>query len=280
MRNLVSLLKDTYQEWRDDAGQRMGAALAYYTLFSLAPLLILAIAIAGLVFGQKAAEGQIINQIRWVVGPRNAATIQNLLRSVHLNGHGRSVTVIGVITIVVGASGVLSELKDSLNKIWHAPKVEGFYKIIKDRFISLTMILGIGFVMIVSLIINAAVAAMGEFLSGFLPAPAGLLQAGNLVASFIVITLLFALMFKALPDLPVRWRDVWVGAVVTSLLFTIGKFLLALYIGKSRIASPFGAAGSMVVVLVWVYYSAQIFYFGAEFTKIYAKHQGSYKTAA
>lgn len=273
-----SLLKDSVSAWLQDRAPRMGAALSYYTVFSLSPLLIIVIAIAGLVLGREAVEGHIVEQIGGLIGEETGQAIQAMIESSRKPATGIMSSVLGVMTLAIGASGVFAELQDSLNTIWKVqPKTKGsgVMKIITDRFLSFTMVLTIGFLLLVSLLVHAALAAFGKFMDGLFPATEALLHVVSLVISFGVITLLFAMMFKMLPDINIPWRDVWIGAGMTALLFTIGKLLIGLYLGKSGIASPYGAAGSLIVMLVWVYYSAQIFLFGAEFTHAYANRYGS-----
>ncbi|HXG64903.1 MAG TPA: YihY/virulence factor BrkB family protein [Blastocatellia bacterium] len=277
MRNIINLLKATYSDWSEDKASRLAAALAYYTAISLAPLLITLIAIVGFVLGQEAAQGQIAGQMQALVGDQSAQAIQEIIAHAHRTDTGILAAVIGVATLLFGASGVFGALQDGLNTIWEVqPKPgRGIWGIIKDRFLSLTMVLGVGFLLLVSLLLSAALAALGKYFEGLLPLPAFVWQAANLVISFGVITLLFALIYKILPDVEIAWGDVWVGAAITSLLFTIGKFLIGLYLGRSTIGSTYGAAGSLVVILIWIYYSAQILFFGAEFTQVYANQYGS-----
>jgi membrane protein len=277
LRGIWSLLKEAANEWSEDRAPRLGAALAYYTTFSLVPLLMVIVGIAGLVFGEEAARGEIIRQITGLVGERSAGLIQEMLQQARQPQTGIGGSVIGFVTLLLGASGVFGQLQDALNTVWGVkPKPgRGIVGILKDRFMSFVTLLGTGFLLLVSLVLDAALSAIGEAFSGWLPAPEPVLQAVNQGVSFGVITLLFALMFKMLPDVKIRWSDVWMGAVVTALLFTLGKFLIGFYLGKSDVGSVFGAAGSLVILLVWIYYSAQILLFGAEFTAVYADHYGS-----
>jgi membrane protein len=278
VRAVWSLLKDAANEWSEDRAPRLGAALAYYTIFSIVPLLMVAIGIAGLVFGEEAARGEILRQISGLVGERSAATIQEMLQQANQPKTGIFGSVLGIAMLLLGASGVFGQLQDALNTVWGVkPKPDrGIMGMIKDRFMSFVTVLGTAFLLLVSLILSAGLAAVGESLSGFLPAPESVLEALNFVVSFGVITLLFAMIFKILPDVKLQWGDVWIGAGVTALLFTIGKFAIGMYLGKSDIGSVFGAAGSLVILLVWVYYSAQILLFGAEFTAVYANQYGSH----
>jgi membrane protein len=279
---LRDLLAETFNEWSRDNAPRLGAALAYYSVFSLAPLLIVVIGVAGLVFGRQAAEGQIVWQIQDLVGREGAETIQRMVQSARAPAKGILATLAGLITLIFGASLVVSELRSSLNLIWKAPEsqedtglIKGLVQIVRQRFFSFAMVLGIGFLLMISLVVNAVLAAVGQQFRYLLPLPEVTLQGISLAIWFIVTAFLFALIYKALPDVEIAWSDVAVGAVVTSALFTLGKLVIALYLGKSTVASAYGAAGSLVVVLVWIYYSAQIFFFGAEFTKVFAKTCGS-----
>ena len=277
LRAIFALFKEAVSEWLEDRASRLGAALAYYTAVSLAPLLIILIAIAGMVLGREAVQGRIVAQIQGMVGKTGADAIQAMIASASQPKAGIIATAISIATLLFGASGVFGALQDALNTIWEVtPKPgRGMLGMIRDRFVSFTMLLGVGFLLLVALVLSAGLAALGKFVGGMLPVPEVVLQAVNLIISFGVITLLFAMIFKILPDAEIRWNDVWIGAAVTSLLFTIGKFVLGLYLGKSSAGSAYGAAGSLIVVLLWVYYSAQILFFGAEFTQVYANTYGS-----
>jgi membrane protein len=276
-RELWRLLTAAASKWSEDKAPRLGAALAYYTVFSLAPLLVIIIGIAGLVFSQKAAEGAIVEQISGLVGEQSAAAIQAMLAKAHTPSSGALATIVGIATLLLGASGLFGQLQDALNTIWGVePKPgRGVLGMLKDRFLSFVAILGTAFLLLVSLVLSALLAAAGRAFNALLPAPETVLHIANFLLSFGVIMALFAMMFKVLPDVKIAWRDVWLGAGVTSLLFTVGKYALALYLGKSDMGSAYGAAGSLVIILVWVYYSAQILLFGAEFTAVYANEYGS-----
>ena len=276
MRGMWSLLAATISDWYEDRAQRIGAALAYYTIFALTPGLIVLIAVAGLFFGGN-AEVQIVWQIRELIGEQGAKAIESMIRSARTEPLGVSGTLLTLIPLAFGLWGVFGELQDGLNTIWGVtPRPgRGVMAMLRERLLSFAMVVGIGFVLLVSLALSAWVVAVGTYFGGLLPAPAAALEALNFVTSFAVITALFAMTFKLLPDVQIAWRDVWLGAAVTSLLFTIGKFLIGLYLGKSSIASAYGAAGSLVIIVVWVYYSAQILLLGAEFTKVYVKRRGS-----
>jgi len=276
-RALFALLRAAYSEWSKDKAPRMGAALAYYTVFALAPLLIIAIAIAGLVFGVQAAQGEVSIQIEGLIGRDGANAIQTMIQSAHKPAHGGIASVVGVLALLLGASGAFSEMQDALNTIWHV-KSEGRTRIrnlVKDRFLSFGMVLGIGFLLLVSLLLSALLAALAKYVGDLLPIPAVLLELADFLFSLLSITALFAMIFKLLPKITIAWSDVWAGAVLTSLLFTAGKFGIGFYIGKSVAASAYGAAGSLVIVVAWIYYSALLLYFGAEFTRVYANRIGS-----
>jgi membrane protein len=284
MRRLPSriwnLLKNAAKSFGDDYAPSMGAAIAYYTVFSIAPLLFIVIMIAGLIFGEEAARGEIFAQLRGLMGEQGAAAIQTMVQAVKEPSTGVIGTLVSVVVLLVGSTTVFAELQSALDRIWQAPareKVSGIWRLLRARLISFGLILAIGFLLIVSLIASAALAALGKWWGPLLGDWETLAQLLNLAISFALFTIGFALIYKFMPRAKVEWRDVWVGAAVTALLFTIGKFLIGLYIGKSAVASGFGAAGSIVVVLVWVYYSAQIFLFGAEFTWVYAHEFGSRK---
>ncbi len=276
LKDLVGLLKDTFKEWNEDGASRLGAAVAYYTIFSLAPLLIIIIAMAGLFFGQRAVQGQVVGQIEGLIGHDGAVMVQSMIANSNKPSANVIATVIGIVTLLLGATGLFGELQSSLNLIWEvAPKPRGVFTIVKDRLLSFSMILGIGFLLLVSLVLSAAIAAAGQFVGSAVPVPEIVLHAVNFVISFLIITGLFAMMYKVLPDAEISWRDVLVGAAVTSLLFTVGKLLIGLYLGHSGTTSTYGTAGALVVILLWVYYSAQILFFGAEFTQIYSNRYGS-----
>jgi len=272
-----SLLGETVYEWSEDRAPRLGAALAFYTVFALAPGLIVIIALAALLLGQQAAQGQIINQVQDLIGLAGAQAIQAAIESARNAGGSLVATSLGVITLLFGLWGVFGELQDALNTIWGvtARPWRGVIGAIKDRFWSFTMVVGIGFLLLVSLAASAWLAAVGRFFAQLSPLPMAVMETANALLSFVTITLMFAVIYKLLPDVRIRWRDVWVGAAVTALLFTIGKSLIGLYLGRSTVASVYGAAGSLIVILLWIYYSAQVVFFGAEFTKVYSRRFGS-----
>jgi membrane protein len=276
-KSLRELLKETASSWSDINAPRLGAALAFYTLLSIAPLLVVCISIAGLIFGPEAAQGQIAAQIGSVVGWQNAEILQSLLEHANKPAAGISAAAVGFLTLLFGASGVFGELRDSLNLVWGAKSASGsgIVGMVKYRFFSFAMVLGIGFLLLFSLVLSAAIAAAGKYLQGHMPVPEAVLHIGSTLVTFVAVTVLFALLYKFVPDVHIWWRDVAIGAAVTSLLFSIGKFLIALYLGKASVGSAYGAAGSLVVFIVWVYYSAQIFFLGAEFTHVFAERHGS-----
>jgi membrane protein len=274
---VFGLLKETFSRWSEDAAPRMAAALSYYTAFSMAPLLILAISIAGLVLGREAAQGKIVEQIGGLVGKQSATAIQSMIQAGNRPSKGILAAVIGIVSLLAGATGVLSELKSALNKIWRTQGRSDMKEIVKKDVVFVGMLLGMGFLLTVSLIVSAAISGLGKFLGGMLPAPELLLHIADFVLSFGIIAVLFAAIYRFLPNIRVEWRDVWVGAAVTSFLFYMGKLGLGLYIGKGAVGSAYGAAGSILVLLLWVYSSGLIFYFGAEFTKVYADRYGSRK---
>ena len=267
---VLALSKSAYSEWSNDRVPRMGAALAYYTIFSLAPLLVIAISIAGLALGREAAQGEIMEQIQGLVGRDGARAIQTMIQSAHKPAHSTIASAVGLVTLLVGASGVFSEMQDALDTIWRAnrPTSAGLWRLIKARFLGFGMVLGIGFMLLVSLVFSAALTALASYLERIFSIPAGFLHAADFFLSLLFITILFAMMFKLLPNVKIAWSDVWVGSMLTSLLFTVGKFLIGFYIGKSVSASAYGAAGSVVILAAWIYYSALILYFGAEFTRV------------
>jgi membrane protein len=278
LKQIFRLVKATFTEWSEDNVPLMAAALAYYTLFSLAPLLVIAIAIVGAVFGEEAAQNQIVGQIQGLVGRDGAEAIQAMILNASQPRSGGAIaTSISVGILILGASGVFGQLQYALNTIWEVkPKPEqGFWNFLRARFLSFAMVLVIGFLLLVSLILSAILTAISAFFSGYLPAFAVLGRILNFGISFAAITVLFASIYRFLPDVKIGWRNLWLGAGVTALLFNIGKYLIGLYLGSSGVGSTYGAAGSLVVVLLWVFYSAQILLIGAEFTQVYSKFRGT-----
>jgi membrane protein len=264
-------LKQTFWAWNGHEAPRLGAALSFYTMLSLAPLLILVVAIASVLFGHSAAQSEIIGQVQGFMGAEGAKAVASVIERGQ-RPTGVFASVIGVATLLVGASGAFSELQSALNKIWDVQpkKGSGVASLIKSRLFSFGMVLAVGFLLLVSLVITAALAVVGRFFGEILPMPEPLMQTINFAVSFAGISALFALIFKYVPDARIKWRDVWEGAIATALLFTIGKSLIGLYLGKAAVGSAYGAAGSLIVVIVWVYYSAMIFFFGAEFAHVRA----------
>jgi membrane protein len=271
------LLKETYAQWSAAKPFQLAAALAYYTLFSLAPLLLIAIAVAGLVFGREATEQQILTTFQGFMGPQGAEAVKGLLHSASNTGSGIVATTVGIVTLLIGAGGVVGQLQESLNTIWEveAKSESGIWGLLRTRIISFAMVLGVGFLLLVSLLISAVLSAMVQVVQGVLPGGEALWHGIEFVVSLGLTTLLFAMIYKVVPDVNITWRDVWIGAAMTAALFTIGKFLLGLYLGREGVTSPYGAAGSLVLVLLWVYYSGLIFFFGAAFTKVYAATYGT-----
>lgn len=271
------LLIDTVWQWFNANAQRLGASLAFYTMFSMAPLLVVVVGIAGVVFGREAAEGQIIWQMRDLIGEQGAEVARTMLTHVDRPGAGFVATGIGVFVLLLGSSAVFAELRSTLNAVWgvQAPAGSGLTGMVKDRAFSVAMVMAIGFLLLVSLVVNAALSAAGARVGYMLPLPEAALQLLNTAISLVVITGLFAALYKVVPDARIAWRDVITGAFVTTLLFSIGKLLIGLYLGKASIGSAYGAAGSVVVLLMWVYYSAQVFFLGAVFTRLYAERHGS-----
>ncbi|KIO49991.1 YihY/virulence factor BrkB family protein [Nitrosospira sp. NpAV] len=280
IKQVWSLIKAAFSSWLDDYAPSMGAALAYYTMFSIAPLLLIVISTAGLVFGEEAVRGEIFGQLQGLMGDRGAEAVQGLLESVSKPEEGIAGTLFGTVLLLIGATTVFGELQNAFDRIWRVPsksKDEGVWRLVRSRLLSFGIILGIGFLMMVSLVFGAAMAALGKWWGPYFASLEILVTALNFLVSFALTTVMFAMLYKFMPRVKIHWEDVWAGAAVTALLFTVGKLLIGIYIGKSAISSGFGAAGSLVVVLVWVYYSAQIFLLGAEFTWIYARMHGSRK---
>ena len=284
LRTLFCVVKQAAVAWNENHAPTMGAALAYYTVFSLAPVLLIAISIASLIVGEDAARSGIVTEIRKTLGPATADALAALLTHSYETGGSVAVTVVGLLALLIGASGVFVQLQEALNTVWKAetprPKGGELLNFIRNRLLSFAAVLGTGFLLLVSLIVNSLLAAFSSWLtSGALPGGVWLWHGLSLAVTFTFIALQFALIFKVLPDVPVAWRDVWIGAVVTAALFTLGQYLIGLYLGQSSVASAYGAAGSLVVILVWVYYSAQILLFGAEITHAYAHTCGSHVPA-
>ncbi len=276
------LVRKTIAAWIDDYAPSMGAALAFYTMFSIAPLLLIIIAVAGWFFGAEAARGEILTQMEGLLGKEGATMIEGLIKAASSPEQSAVATVIGVVMLLIGATSVFGELQDALDRIWRAPvkvKTTGLFRLLRTRLLSFGMIFGIAFLLMVSLVVSAGLSALGKWWGPMFGDWETIAQLVDFFVSFALITVLFALIYKFMPRVRIAWHDVWFGAAFTSLLFTIGKLLIGLYIGKSGVASVFGAAGSLAVLLLWVYYSAQIFLLGAEYTRVYAHDRGSKKDA-
>ena len=271
-----SMTKQTFGEWSDDKGGRLGAALSYYTVFSLAPLLLLVISIAGLVFGREAAQGRMFGELSGLVGAEAARLIEAAVAKASETKGGVIGTIMGIVILLAGATGVVVELQDALNTVWKVePKPNrGVWGVVRTRLLSVAMILSMGFLLLVSLVVSAVLSAFSGWMRHAIGDLAILGWFIDAAVALAVISTLIALIYKILPDAEVAWRDVWVGAIGTAILFMIGKYLIGLYIGRASVGSAFGAAGSLAVVLVWVYYSAQIILLGAEFTRVYANRFG------
>ena len=273
-----SLSREAIEAWSEDYAPSMGAALSYYTLFSIAPLLLIVIGLAGLVFGGDAARGEIFGQLRGLMGDQGAAAVERLLQAADKPEGGTIATITGTALLLLGAMTVFGELQNALDRIWRAParkRASGWWNLLRSRLLSFGMILGIAFLLMVSLVMSALLSALGKLWGPAVQGWEALAHLTDIAVSFAIVTVLFALIYKFIPRVRIRWRDVWIGAAVTAGLFAVGKFLIGLYLGKSTVASAFGAAGSLVVMMVWVYYSAQIFLLGAEFTWVYAHTYGS-----
>jgi len=278
LKNALKILTNTFKGFMADKGLKLSASLSYYTLFSLAPLLLLVISLAGVIFGQEASEGRIFEEINGLIGNEAASQVQQIIRNLQLSGKSTISAVIGGITLVIGATTVFGEIQDSINMIWRvkAKPKRGWLKLLKDRLLSGSIIVGLGFLLIVSLIINGALVALNDILKAYFPDLTILiLNIANIVISFLVITVLFGVIFKVLPDAKIAWKDVRAGAFFTAVLFLIGRYLIGIYIETTAAGSPYGAAGSIIVILLWIYYTAAILYFGAEYTREYACFKGA-----
>lgn len=277
LKAIWNLLKSSVTEWVDDKAPRLGAALSFYTAFAIPPLFMIAIFIASLVFNPDAVRSQMFSEVGGLIGEKAAQAIESAMAAQYQSHRGTFASVAAIITLVLTATGLFIELQDALNTIWkvEAKPGHGMVGFVRIRLMSFAMVVGIAFLLLVSLVVSAALAAFSKYISELLPAVGVLSVIANDLVSFGVITVLFALIFKILPDVKIAWRDVWVGGAVTSFLFTVGKFLLGWYLGRSTTVSAYGAAGSIILILLWVYYSAQILFFGAEVTKVYATRFGA-----
>ena len=278
LRPVWDLLSGTYQEWRQDNAQTLGAALAFYTMFSLAPLLIIVIAIFGVILGKETVQVEILRRAQELIGAQGAAAVKMMLEAAYRPGTGLAATVIGGLVILIGSTSALAMLKQSLNLMWGAtpdPKTP-IWNLVKVRLMSYVMILLIGLLLVLSLLLSFVLSFLTGFVQNLVHVPVFFIQLADLVLSFLLITLLFALIYKVLPDVKIAWADVWVGSAVTALLFSLGKYLFGLYLARSSISSAYGAASSLAIILMWFYYSAQVFFIGAEFTQVYANRYGSH----
>ena len=277
-KDFVELFKQTFTEWSEDNASRLAAALSYYAIFSLAPLLIIVISVAGLVLGnQQNVQQDVLNQISNVVGPNTADFVRNLISNTRSQNSGIIATIVGIVTLLVGSTGAFNQLHEALNTVWEVTEdpESGFLNILKGRLLSFTVVLGIGFLLLVFLVIDAGLAALGQFASDLIPGSELVWQGVNFLVSFGVVILLFAMIYKILPDVKIEWDDVWLGAAFTAFLFAVGKWVLGFYFSTVGVGSAYGAAGSLIVLLLWIYYSSQILFFGAEFTQVYANRYGS-----
>ncbi len=271
------ILKETVNTFLDNKGLKLSASLAYYTLFSMAPLLLLVISLAGAFFGREAIEGSVFGEINGLVGNEAAALIQQIIKNMELSGSTTLSLVIGAVSLIIGATTVFGDIQDSVNKIWSvkAKPEKGWLKLVKDRLLSGSIIIGLGFLLIVALVVNGAVSAFDYLLKGWLPDfSVILLTALTALVNFLVLTLLFGIIYKVLPDAKIKWRDVRAGALFTAALFMLGRYVIGIYIDKADVGSPYGAAGSLIIILIWVYYSAAILYISTSFTKVYAAAKG------
>jgi membrane protein len=270
-------LAETYNEWSNDNAMTLGAALAFYTTFSMAPLLIIVIAIFGFILGEKTVQAEIIKQVQELIGEQGATAVSTMIHTAYRHGSGFWATIIGIVAILIGSTSALVMLKHALNIVWGAkPNPNApVWNMIKERILSFVMILLIGFLLILSLMSSVALSFVIRFFHNVLPVPPFFIQTADFVISVSLITLLFALIYKVLPDVEIAWTDVWIGSAITALLFTLGKFLFGMYLGRSSISSAYGAASSLAIILMWVYYSSQIFFIGAEITQVYANRYGS-----
>ncbi|MGC4040746.1 MAG: YihY/virulence factor BrkB family protein [Flavobacterium sp.] len=278
MNTAFRILKDTFNSFNNDRALKFSASLSYYTVFSLAPLLLLMISLAGVFFGREAIQGQVFGEINGLIGNEAAAQIQDIIKNMELSGKTTLALIIGGITLIIGATSVFGEIQDSINIIWRvkAKPKRGWLKLLKDRLLSSSLIVGLGFLLIVSLMVNGALMALSDWLKNYFPDVTIIIfQIANIVVSFLVIMTLFGVIFKVLPDAKIAWKDVRAGAFFTACLFLLGRFLIGFYIDATSTGSAYGAAGSLIVILVWVYYTAAILYFGAEFTRVYAEYVGA-----
>lgn len=277
LKMIWSVIKETFSKWSDDKAPKLAASLSFYTIFSIAPLLLLIIAIAGFVFGNDAAQGRIVEQLQSFVGKESAVLIQNAIKKSSNMQSGIIATVIGVVTLLLGASGVFLELQDSLNMIWKVRRKSGktWVALIKSRLISFSLIIAVGALLMASLIVSTLISALSDFIERYISIPAFVLSLTDFFVSLVIMVVLFSMIYRILPDVKLSWKDVRIGGIITSLLFILGKYLISLYLGRSTVSSTFGAAGSLAIFIIWIYYTAQILFLGAEFTYVYAVRFGS-----
>lgn len=279
IKRFYTLARLSVQSWLDDYAPSMGAAIAFYTVFSLAPLVMIVIGVAGFFWGEEAVRGELLRQIGGMVGDNGATAIESVISSSEEESEqGIAAGMISAVVLLVGATTVFAELQRALDRIWEVPsqeKQKGIWNLIRGRLLSLGLVLSLAFLLLVSLVISAMLSALGAWMGGLMPGWELVLQLLNFIVSFGILILLFAMIFRFMPQAEVAWRDVWTGAVITALMFEVGKYLIGLYVGKASVASSYAAAGSLVVVLIWVYYAAQVFLLGAEFTWVYANEYGS-----
>ena len=284
--SIASLVTEAMDEWSNDKAQRLGASLAFYSLLSLAPMLVIGVGVAALIFGRSAAQGQLVWEVQSIVGSNAAQTIQALIRDAHRPAAGITATIFGAIILFFGASSMVLELSDALNTIWHVPTagtrtlLANLFAFLRDRAFSFVLVVGAGMLVLAGLVWSTWIAILGKLLGPLLVVPEYLLHLATLFVSFVAATAIFAAIYKIVPQVHLKWGDVLVGASVTSAVFTLGRQFIALYLGKLSFESTYGAAGSLVMLLVWIYYSAQLFFFGAEFTKVYARRLGSHNTCS
>jgi membrane protein len=273
----IFLVKESFREWSRDNVSRLAAALAYYTVFSLAPILVIAVSIAGWLLGQENVRMEVLGQIGEAIGPQARELVAEMIDQAMRPEGGIIAGIIGLVALLVSATGVFAELQNSLNNIWGVMirPGRGILATIKDRLLAFGMVLAIGFLLLVSFIIDALISILGAHFVELLPFPATIIRVLSLLISLAVVTALFALIYKYIPDVEINWRDVWIGAIITAILFTIGRFALSIYLARAGVASAYGAAGALVLILLWVYYSAQVLFLGAEFTQVYANNYGS-----
>lgn len=277
MKNILTLIKKTFAKWSEDKASRLAAALAYYAVFSLGPILVIALAVVGLFWSEASAQEQVVQQITDLTGEQAAGLVESMLAAARGIGSSWMTAIVGVVALVFGAIGVFGQLSDALNTIWNVRLKPdgGVLRMLRQRSLAFALVIGIGLMLLISLVVSSALSILQNWMTGLFPGLDVITQVANLLISLFIITLMFALLFKFVPNVRIAWRDVWLGAAVTALLFTTGQFLIGLYLGSGSAVEGFGAAGSLVILLLWVYYSAQILFLGAEFTQVYANQRGS-----